>query len=55
MIADGAGEFADAVLRLLADRAERERVALRGREVLERLYTKECGWRQLDEAGVFLV
>ncbi len=52
-IADGAGEFADAVLRLLADGAERERVALRGRELFERLYTRKCGWRGLDDSGVF--
>jgi polysaccharide biosynthesis protein PslH len=55
VIADGAREFADAVVRLMEDASERESVALRGRELLDRSYTRERGWEMLDESGVFSV
>ena len=52
-IADAGREFADAVVRLMEDEAEREGLAIRGRELLERSYTNVCGWRRLDESEVF--
>jgi polysaccharide biosynthesis protein PslH len=48
LLADGAGRFADAVSRLLASADLRGTLALGGRLLLEKEFTWEAAWRNLD-------
>jgi glycosyltransferase involved in cell wall biosynthesis len=47
-IAESPDAFAKAILRLVGDAGERERLADRGRRTFERHYTWEVAWRKLD-------
>jgi polysaccharide biosynthesis protein PslH len=51
LIADSAGEFADAITRLLQSDPLRRRLGNAGRDVYVREYTWQSGWEQLDRAG----
>jgi glycosyltransferase involved in cell wall biosynthesis len=48
LLADGAGEFADAVSRLLACPDLRKEVGDAGRSLLEKEFTWENAWKKLD-------
>jgi glycosyltransferase involved in cell wall biosynthesis len=51
LLADDAGDFAAAVLRLLNDRALRARLGDAGRALYEEQFTWQAAWRRLDESG----
>jgi len=51
--ADGPGEFASAVLRLLQNVREQADISACGRAVFEQRYTIDRGWELLDDSGVF--
>jgi glycosyltransferase involved in cell wall biosynthesis len=48
LLADGAAEFAEAVSRLLACRDLRARLGLAGRLLMEKEFTWEAAWKNLD-------
>lgn len=52
LLADQAEEFARAVGRLLDSEALRRQAGDAGRILYERRYTREAGWRALEEAGL---
>jgi glycosyltransferase involved in cell wall biosynthesis len=51
LLADHAEDFAAAVLRLLNDRALRERLGAAGRARYEEQFTWPAAWRRLDQSG----
>ena len=52
LIADGAGNFASAVSKLLSSVEERERIARAGRRLYEEEYTWEAGWNKLAQIEI---
>jgi glycosyltransferase involved in cell wall biosynthesis len=49
LMAESAERFAEAVLGLLKNEDERQRIGAAGRHTFERYYTWECAWRGLDQ------
>ncbi|SPE33440.1 Glycosyl transferase, group 1 (fragment) [Candidatus Sulfopaludibacter sp. SbA3] len=48
LLADGPSAFADAVTRLLACKEHRDRLGMAGRLLMEKEFTWEIGWKNLE-------